>query len=75
MTAEDIRKLYWADPFQPFQLVLRDGREVLVAERGHLSISPTGRRIAVAARIEEFELIDLDAVAGVRTLGPVAGAA
>jgi hypothetical protein len=74
MTAEDIRRLYWAEPFLPFQLVLADGREVLVARREHLSISATGDRITVCPRIEDFDIIDLSAVTGIRTFGPpVAG--
>jgi hypothetical protein len=70
MTAEDVRKLYWAEPFLPFQLVLGDGREILVSKRQHLTISATGDRITVCPRIEDFEIIDLAGVKGVRTFGP-----
>jgi hypothetical protein len=42
MNADDIRKLYWAEPFVPFQLILSDGREVRVTSPGHLTISATG---------------------------------
>lgn len=70
MTADDVRKLYWAEPFLPFQLVLGDGREVLVARREHLTISAVGDRITVCPRIEDFEIIDLADVRGVRMFGP-----
>lgn len=70
MTADDVRKLYWAEPFQPFQLVLDDGREILVPRRDSLSISPANHRIIVADRIEDFEIIDLPTVKGVRLFGP-----
>jgi hypothetical protein len=70
MTVDDVRKLYWAEPFEPFQLVLKDGREFLVAKREYLAISPTGDRIVVAPKIEDFELIDLSDVTGYRVFGP-----
>lgn len=70
MTADDVRKLYWAEPFEPFQLVLKSGREILVAKREFLSIAVTGDRIAFAQKIEDFEIIDLVDVAGVRLFGP-----
>jgi len=70
MTAEDVRKLYWAEPFLPFQLVLDDGRAILVSKREHLTISAVANRITVCPRIEEFEIVDLLSVKGVRTLGP-----
>jgi hypothetical protein len=69
MTTEDIRKLCWADPFLPFQLILNDNREVLVAKRSHLSIAPTGNRIIVWPRMEDIEIIEVNEVKGVRTSG------
>lgn len=74
MTMDDARRLYWAEPFQPFQLVLDDGREVLVPRRDSFSLAVVGDRITVCPRIEDFEIIDLPAVKGVRLFGPaVAG--
>ncbi len=74
MTADDIRKLYWAEPFVPFQLILTDSREVRVTSPGHLTISATGDRITVCPRIEEFDLIDLSSVTGFRALSaPTSG--
>jgi hypothetical protein len=70
MTAEDIRKLYWSEPFEPFQLVLKGGRELLVAKREHLSIAVTGDRLAIAPKIEDFEIVELTEVTGVRLFGP-----
>ena len=69
MTSDDVRKLYWSEPFLPFELILEDGREVLVAKREQLTISAIGTRITVCPRIEEFEIIDLVSVKGVRATG------
>ncbi len=71
MTTEDVRTLYWTEPFQPFQLVLKDGREILVGSRNHITIAVKGERITVCPRIEDFEIIDLPDVTGVRLLGPL----
>jgi hypothetical protein len=68
MTADDIRRLYWAEPLVPFQLILSDGREVRVTSPGHLTISVISDRITVCPRIEEFDLIDLSSVTGFRPL-------
>jgi hypothetical protein len=70
MTSEDIRKLYWNEPFAPFQLVLKGGREILVAKREYISIAVTGDRLAFASKIEDFEIIEMTDVAGVRLFGP-----
>ena len=71
MTAEDFRALYYTEPFQPFQVILVDGREFLVAKRNHLTINPTGRRIAIAPKIEDMEIIEMTEIAGVRAATPV----
>ena len=66
MTADELRALYWAEPFRPFQLDLTDGRRVTVARREWLAISPTGDTAVVAPTVPEMEIIDLPAVRGVR---------
>ena len=35
VNAEDLRKLYYAEPFKPFDIFLEDGRKVRVKERLH----------------------------------------
>jgi hypothetical protein len=35
VNAEDLRKLYYAEPFRPFDIFLDDGRKVRVRERLH----------------------------------------
>jgi hypothetical protein len=69
VSADDIRSLYRADPFAPFQLVLAGGREILVAKREHLSIAVTGDRVVICPRIEDFEIVNLADVNGVRLFG------
>jgi hypothetical protein len=41
-----------------------------VAKREHLSIAVTGDRLAIAPKIEDFEIIELTDVTGVRLFGP-----
>jgi hypothetical protein len=69
MTADDLRKLYWADPFRPFQLDLADGRQIAVVRREWMAISPTGDTAVVAPTVAEMEIIDLPAVNGIRFFG------
>lgn len=69
MMLEELRKLYWHEPFEPFHLMLNDGREIPVAERQHMALPYSGGRLAVAARIEDFELIDLPDIADIRFTG------
>jgi hypothetical protein len=72
MTADDVRKLYWTEPFTPFQLELKGGRELLVSRREHMTIGANGDRITVCPKIEEFEIIDLADVTNVRVSGSAA---
>jgi hypothetical protein len=65
-TIDDIRKLYWADPFQPFKVCLDDGRQVTVSERLQIALDPTGRRIAVALPDETIDLVDVDQITDLR---------
>lgn len=70
MTADDIRRLYWRDPFEPFQLELADGRRFTVAKREWMAISPTGASMVVAPTILEMEIIDIPTIVGHRVFGP-----
>ena len=71
MTADDFRKLYHAEPFEAFQVELKDGRRFLVAKRENLSISPRNNRIVVGTTMDDFEFIELNEIAGVRHFGPL----
>jgi hypothetical protein len=59
LTIDDVRKLYWTEPFQPFKVCLDDGREVVVSERLHIALDPTGRRIALALPDETVDIVDV----------------
>jgi len=74
MTADDLRTLYWTEPFEPFELELTDGRRVAVARREWLAISPTGDTVVVAPTVLEMEIIDIPAIAGRGSFGPSARA-
>ena len=47
MKIEEIRKLYHAAPFKPFEIVLPNGRHVPVEHPEVMALSPTGRTIVV----------------------------
>jgi hypothetical protein len=59
MTIEQIRKVYEAQPFQPFIIHLADGREVPVRHREFIMAAPSGRTIVVALEDGTFDIIDL----------------
>lgn len=66
MTADDLRKLYYAEPFRPFVLELPDGRNLTVHKREWMAISPVNTQASIAPTILEFELVDLPTEAVVR---------
>jgi hypothetical protein len=57
-----IRELREAIPYKPFRLIMRDGRQLPVARRGHVGFSPTWRGIAHASSDGGFEFIKIDDV-------------
>jgi hypothetical protein len=59
MTIEQIKKLYSAQPFQPFVLHLASGREVPVIHRDFIMAAPSGRTLVVALPDDTFDIIDL----------------
>jgi hypothetical protein len=59
MTAEQLRKLHRAKPFQPFDIYLADGRSLPVDDPELLAITPPGRTIGVALRDGTIEIVDL----------------
>lgn len=74
MDAQDFRKLYFNEPFQPFEIELNDGRSFPVLDPLHISISQLGTRLVFADVIENFEIIDLVEVKEFRLLEAVAQA-
>ncbi len=47
MSIEEIRSLKHHAPFQPFSIVMRDGRAVWVAQPERIALSPSGRTVAI----------------------------
>lgn len=43
VNADELHKLYYAEPFKPFDIFLEDGRKVRVKERLHFGWSPKTR--------------------------------
>ena len=48
MTVEELRRLRLAQPFRPFDLLVKDGRRFVVKQPFHMAVSPAGNAIAVA---------------------------
>jgi len=69
MTAADLRKLYWAEPFRPFVLELADGRKLTALKREWMAISPADNQAVIAPTVLEYEFVDLPTEAVVRYLG------
>jgi hypothetical protein len=59
MTIEQIKKLYNAQPFQPFVIHLAGGREVPVLHRDFIMAVPSGRILVVALPDDTVDIIDL----------------
>jgi hypothetical protein len=59
MTVEQLRKMHRAQPFQPFEIHLADGRSLPVGHPEFLAINPPGRTIAVAVDDGTIEIVDL----------------
>jgi hypothetical protein len=59
MVIEKLRSLHQAQPFQPFDMYLADGRVLHVAHPELLAIMPPGRAVILAHADGNFEIIDL----------------
>ena len=62
MDAEQIRVLRRADPFKPFNLLLRDGRKLPIDRANALSMSPDGKLLVFLTLDSWFEQLSPDAV-------------
>jgi hypothetical protein len=70
VTTEHVRELYFREPFEPFRIVLKSGRELIVEQPGYIAISPIGKDITFAPRIEDFEIIDMSEIDSLRRTEP-----
>lgn len=68
MTVEQLRRLWHADPFEPFQFVLTDGRAITVQRREWFGFSPTGNSVAVATPDDRFVMFDPATVKDIKRL-------
>jgi hypothetical protein len=59
MTIEQVRQMHRAQPFQPFELYLADGRSLNVSHPELLAIHGQGRTVAIAVPDGAFEIVDL----------------
>ncbi|MCI0640225.1 MAG: hypothetical protein L0Y70_14220, partial [Gemmataceae bacterium] len=59
MTVEQVRRLYNAQPFEPFLIHLADGRDVLLLHQEFMAFLGAGRTIIVTQPDESFQIIDL----------------
>jgi len=59
MTSIELRKFHQAQPFQPFDIYIADGRKVQVDHSELLAVSPSGRTLAVYDESDAAEIIDL----------------
>ena len=59
MTADQVRAAHRAQPFQPFEINLADGRSFRVTHPEAMLQTPGGRTICVAVGDEVVEWIDL----------------
>lgn len=59
MTVEQLRKMHRAQPFQPFDIYLADGRVLPVDHPEIVAVPPPGRTIGVGCADGTIEVIDL----------------
>ncbi|MBA3882883.1 MAG: hypothetical protein H0X73_09250 [Chthoniobacterales bacterium] len=65
MTINELRQLYEAAPFHPFEIGLTNGRAVPVKHPEFMALSPTGRTVTVYESAAS-EMIDVRLIVSVR---------
>jgi hypothetical protein len=71
MTSDAFRKFWKAQPFEPFEVFLADGRSLKVAHPENIAISQSGRTASILdPEVDAFETVDLLIVT---TLKPLNG--
>jgi hypothetical protein len=63
MDAERLVSLRRAEPFKPFNLVMKDGRNLPVERASYLAISPDRTKLVYAKTGGGFEILAVDHVA------------
>jgi len=63
MSIDEIRALRNAQPFKPFDLILRDGTKVHVALPERLALAPNGQRLGVYEGMMPT-VVDVTSIAG-----------
>ena len=64
MTTEEIRRLHSQQPFEPFRLLVADGRQYEVKHPENLAMAGKGRLIAIGMP-DHFVTLDLLLVSGI----------
>ncbi len=59
MTLEEFRKVWRAEPFQPFIINETDGRNVYVARSEYVCRSPSEKTLIVNLPDDSFEIIEV----------------
>ncbi len=66
MNIEEIREYYYREPFQPFELELKDGRRIRVVARERIGLSPNGGSVFVIEPGDRSSLLRVDQIVSVR---------
>ena len=66
MTIQEIRKLYEAHPFRPFDIHTADGRTIGVAHPEFMATAPAARTVVVYQTDGSFDIVDLLLVSALR---------
>jgi len=68
MSIDEIRTLKHAKPFQPFDIVTRDGRKLRIPFEHRIALAPSGNSVAGFSEDGSFSL-RLSEISGVKTRG------
>jgi hypothetical protein len=66
MTIQEIRRLYDARPFRPFDIHTADGRRIRVAHPEFMATAPAARTVVVYQADGSFDIVDLLLVSALR---------
>jgi hypothetical protein len=61
----ELKARYEASPFQPFEIVLGNGRRFRVDVPDHVAWSPTGGTISYANDRDTFDILEMSQVTGI----------
>ena len=66
MTTQEIQRTMAAQPFEPFRVLVADGRSYDIRHPEHLAFSGKGRLIAIGMEDDSFVTLDLLLVTGLQ---------